>query len=139
MITRNDFGWQGETALEAVKLKGRWPTDPDEAARIACVIANKTARVNYLNADGSKAPMTVAVTGEVRLRPDPVDIIGSCMREAVDSLESFPDWCSNFGYDEDSRKAEAAYNECRKTLQDLRGLRLTDDQIQQLADLAGQL
>lgn len=44
-------------------------------------------------------------------RPDPVDIMQSLL--GVTS-ESFADWCSTFGYDEDSRRAHATWTECRE-------------------------
>jgi hypothetical protein len=33
---------------------------------------------------------------------------------SVDNARSFTDWCADFGYDSDSRKAEATYSSCIK-------------------------
>ena len=38
----------------------------------------------------------------------------------VENCTDFADFCSEFGYDEDSRKAEKAFNECCKTLKALK-------------------
>lgn len=45
-------------------------------------------------------------------RPDPVDIMQSLLASVTD--ESFADWCSNLGYEEDSRRAHATWTSCRE-------------------------
>lgn len=37
--------------------------------------------------------------------------------DAVSGLDSFCDFCRNFGYDEDSRRAEKAWKACKKSLE----------------------
>lgn len=38
------------------------------------------------------------------------------LSDSLSSSESFKDFCSNFGYNEDSRKAEKIYKLCKKSL-----------------------
>lgn len=45
-------------------------------------------------------------------RPDPVDIMQSLLASVTD--ESFADWCSSLGYEEDSRRAHATWTSCRE-------------------------
>lgn len=45
-------------------------------------------------------------------RPNPVDLMQSTLHGVTS--ESFADWCSTFGYDEDSRRAHATWTECRE-------------------------
>jgi hypothetical protein len=48
--------------------------------------------------------------------PDPCDVFHSFLLdgEAIDA-GSFESWAADYGYDEDSRKAFAAYNACIQT------------------------
>lgn len=45
-------------------------------------------------------------------RPDPVTLVQSLLSSVTD--ESFPDFCASLGYDEDSRRAQATWTECRE-------------------------
>lgn len=49
--------------------------------------------------------------------------------------ESFDDFCSNFGYDTDSRRAEATYQAVKEQVTALQTL-FSDDEMQMLADIA---
>lgn len=53
----------------------------------------------------------------------------------LDADEIFDDWCSNFGYDPDSRKALETYLKCQSVAKDLRKLKLTDEQKEELREL----
>lgn len=45
--------------------------------------------------------------------PQPLDVMHSLMSDAdVIDASTFEDWASNYGYDTDSRKAEAMYRQC---------------------------
>lgn len=55
-----------------------------------------------------------------RLAPPSIYDVLSCLFSDADALEStFEDWCGNFGYDSDSRKAESTFKACRETGLDL--------------------
>ena len=38
----------------------------------------------------------------------------------VDNAQSFDDWCAEYGYDNDSRKAEKTYKTCQRQADNLR-------------------
>lgn len=45
--------------------------------------------------------------------PPLADVLYSLLLDGSASDEAFDDWCANFGYDTDSRKAEKTYDQCR--------------------------
>lgn len=45
------------------------------------------------------------------IEPKALDVIHSLVTDA-DTAQPFEDWCADFGYDTDSRKAEATWKEC---------------------------
>jgi hypothetical protein len=52
--------------------------------------------------------------------PDAASVLYCLLLDASANNQSFLDWCSDFGYDSDSIKAQNTYNECCKTAQELR-------------------
>lgn len=44
--------------------------------------------------------------------PHPIDIINCLLMDASAAEQTFDEWCSDFGCDPDSRKAEATYRAC---------------------------
>lgn len=54
--------------------------------------------------------------------PTAAEVLDSLASDASSADQSFEDWCGDYGYDTDSRKAEAAYNACRETMFNLRKL-----------------
>jgi hypothetical protein len=59
--------------------------------------------------------------------PKPTDLIYSLIADASACEESFEDWCSNFGYETDSRKALETYLACQASGEKLRKLGLKLD------------
>lgn len=57
------------------------------------------------------------------IRPELVDVMYSLVMDA-DALQydTYEDWAASYGYEEDSRKGEKIYNECRRLGSDLRKL-----------------
>lgn len=53
-------------------------------------------------------------------KPSLDDVLYSLLIDAEAHDQSFEDWCSNFGYDTDSRKALATYMACQETATKLR-------------------
>jgi hypothetical protein len=45
----------------------------------------------------------------------PAETLDSILSDAQAGEESFEDFCGNFGYDTDSRKAERLYRACQRT------------------------
>lgn len=62
------------------------------------------------------------------VKPDPIDLLYSLVSDASACDESFDDWCSNYGYDTDSRKALDTYLKCQENALKLRkmGFNLSD-------------
>lgn len=73
-------------------------------------------------------------------KPNPAEVLGRvCADYQSAAQESFPDWCSNLGFNEDSRKAYRIYEDCQAIGPKLRALGLTSAQIQRFAALADML
>jgi hypothetical protein len=72
-------------------------------------------------------------------KPSPAEVLGSCAREGMDASDTFADWCANFGYDEDSRKAERTYFECQANGIKARKVLKSYALVQKFAELSGQL
>lgn len=54
-------------------------------------------------------------------KPELEDVLDCLASDAagVENARSFEEWCSEYGYDEDSRKAERTYNACSEQSQEL--------------------
>lgn len=57
--------------------------------------------------------------------------------DAVSGLDSFYDFCRNFGYDEDSRSAEKTWKACKKSLEKLE--RVSEFSTDEIYDLVNEL
>ena len=57
---------------------------------------------------------------DISQKPKLDDVLYALIGDASASEESFDDWCSNFGYDTDSRKALETYLQCQETATKLR-------------------
>ena len=66
--------------------------------------------------------------------PSVVDILHSLLQDSQSADQTFENWCSELGYDSDSRKAESTYNECRKILRWLQSC-LTAEELEQFGKL----
>lgn len=82
----------------------------DSLIRAEC----ETGRPHFPAADGRPVPRVLAYREPIM--PDPCDVFHSFLSdgEAIDA-GSFESWAADYGYDEDSRKAFAAYNACIQT------------------------
>lgn len=72
--------------------------------------------------------VTPFYTGQMAGEPTVRDVLECLLSDAsgVANSESFEDWCGDYGYDTDSRKAERTYNACVEQTESLRQL-LGDD------------
>lgn len=108
--------------------QGRRSVDQDAAIRREC----ETGRRHRLGANGP------AMTDEA-IVPDFADVLASLISETdVLDFGTFEDWASEFGYDTDSRKAEANYRECLKNALALRAA-IGDSALEQLREIAAEL
>lgn len=71
--------------------------------------------------------------------PKPAEVLACYCRDYADSDCAFDEWADTFGYDTDSRKALALYDECRAAGPKLRALGLTRAQIARFAALSAML
>ena len=74
------------------------------------------------------------------IAPNPAEVLGRCCAD-YESVKhsSFADWASEFGYDEDSRKAFRVYEDCHAIGSKLQTLGLSRAQVQRFGDLANML
>lgn len=83
--------WLTEQAIKSECETGRKCTHISEAANTAgYVVANKGPEIF----------------------PELIDVVYSLQMDADTIDYTFESWCNEFGYDTDSRKAEAIYNQC---------------------------
>lgn len=57
----------------------------------------------------------VSLLGKPTYKPSKQDVLYCICSDAENTDQPFEDWAADLGYDTDSRKAEAIYNECVKT------------------------
>jgi hypothetical protein len=50
------------------------------------------------------------------IAPSVADVLHSLVSDGMSAQSEFEDWCCELGYDSDSRKAYATYQECQTTL-----------------------
>jgi len=72
-----------------------------------------------------------------KFRPDIADVLSSLVSDASGTDQPFTDWCADYGYSDDSRKAEAMYRECQETMFWLRAAFRED--MEKLQDMSGRL
>lgn len=74
---------------------------------------------------------------ELRSRYDALNALYCFISDAVSGLDSFEDFCSNFGYDTDSRAAYKTWQACQRSTE--KALRVLGVSHSQLYDFANQL
>ena len=52
--------------------------------------------------------------------PELSHVIWCLFMDCLDPSSSFEEWCEEYGYDSDSRRAEGLYDECRRNMASLR-------------------
>lgn len=95
---------------------------------------NATVKPEYVSI---KASLYQKMASKQKLTPQLDGVIHSLVSDgaAFFDAESFEDWCSNFGYDTDSRKAFETYNECVEAGRKLRQA-FKAEEIEQLREAA---
>lgn len=93
--------------MDKITFKVKWgaPDDPDfpESNPWTCKIGYQGRQLTVPFYMGS---------GHGGAEPKLEDVLCCLFDENPDSSGSFEDWCSDFGYDPDSRKAERIYRGC---------------------------
>ena len=73
--------------------------------------------------------------GKTELSKDDLFLCFRCMiDDAIAGLDSFEDFCSNFGYDEDSRQAERIYKACVKKVKKCENIGIYEDDLYKIID-----
>jgi hypothetical protein len=131
MKKTNEYDAQAEKFLRdtgtklTLKCVGYRPYFSDEKeSRDVYKFTIKTARGQYTGTFGQ----SIACQGE---EPRAYDIL-SCIGADAYSPDTFEDFCAEFGYDTDSRKAEKIFHTVQKEVAGLRRI-FTDKQIEQLS------
>lgn len=110
--------------LVTLKRDGREVLTTDYGAGIAYCPSYKSARRLSLDEAAAIEYETEhgkAKSGGAPILPDPCDVVASLMLDAgVLDAGGFEGWASEFGFDPDSRKAEAMYRACLEIALNLR-------------------
>lgn len=116
-----------ESHLAQRMLKGYTGRLQEQAALVVKIINRYNAQ--KVVKDGYREP----------LGPRPAEVLAAVCGDALEASETtFEDWAGNFGYDSDSRKAEAIYNTCRNYLPNM--LRLMGREgVERMAELSRML
>lgn len=113
-----------ETALAQRMLKGTAGRLQEQADLVVKIINRYNAQ--KVVKDGYRTP----------LGPCPAEVLAAVCGDALEAIETtFADWAGNFGYDSDSRKAEAIYNTCRDYLPDVMNL-MGREGVERMAELS---
>ncbi len=56
----------------------------------------------------------------------------SIIEDAISGQMDFDDFCSEYGYDEDSRRAERVWNECKKSLNKVESMGISGDELYEI-------
>lgn len=127
-----------------LKHKGRVVLETDYTAGIASCPSYRhgdrsAAQVEAIRFETENGKPKTRARGEGPIVPDAVGVVYSLCSDA-DAIDAggFEAWASDFGYDTDSRKAEATYRACVDTGLKLRAA-LGDQGLQELRALANEL
>ncbi len=75
---------------------------------------------DYIKKNRHKLYMDVLVQVSKPVTPKFDSILACLVQDAVGSAQTFDDWCFDYGYDTDSRKALDTYMACQETAKKLR-------------------
>lgn len=108
---RNDNAIDSLSSLSGGKLTAHGKTLQNE---VMTAIAELTS-ARTTKTDAERAANPALASARRMIKPiNPAEVLACCCREGVDSSEVFPDWCANFGYEEDSRAVLATYLACQE-------------------------
>jgi hypothetical protein len=75
---------------------------------------------DYVKKNRHRLYMDVLVQVSKPVAPKLDDVLACLVRDAIHSTQTFDDWCSDYGYDTDSRKALQIYMDCQEIAKKLR-------------------
>ena len=98
---------------------------------------NRHNIIIVFNTDNGKKTSFDFWTMKIKDESDIIDAFRCFCEDAVCGSYSFEDFCADFGYDTDSRKAEKTWKTCKRSLDKF--LNLTGYSLDMLYDLTNQL
>lgn len=135
-----DFITQHGLKFRAVKKAGQcppWSSDKSPYSKCSCGSVH-----------GDRYLITISRSGHGRISfdfwnslndkkdwraPTPYDVL-ACISGDVHCPDTFEDFCGEYGYDQDSRKAERVFRRCTKLAKRLRAF-FTADEIEALSEI----
>jgi hypothetical protein len=103
---------------------------------VDCMQSHKTLRAD---ANPDMVKIAAKLAKEQKVVPSPAEVLANCCREGRDADQTFANWCADFGYDEDSKKAMATYEACTESGKKARRLVGNMDIYMKLAELANEI
>lgn len=90
---------------------------------------------DYIKKNRHRLCIDVLVQVSKPVAPKFDSVLACLVQDAIGSAQTFDDWCSDFGYDTDSRKALQTYLDCQETAKKLRLARVPlDKEAERLQD-----
>ncbi len=99
----------GSLAFLTPEVKRQIRESKDRDATHAIGYMDGFKRVRGIDIDGSIAVKYIFARSAIK----PLDVLYSLVSDARAGTETFDDFCSNYGYDTDSRKAYATWQQCQ--------------------------
>ena len=99
----------GSLAFLTPEVKQQIRESKDRDATHAIGYMDGFKRVRGIDIDGSIAVNYIFAHSAIK----PLDVLYSLVSDARAGTETFDDFCSNYGYDTDSRKAYATWQQCQ--------------------------
>lgn len=133
------LNWNGTTVTG-----GHLTTDSDNWEHYAWTVnfappGKPIVSLNYKCGTGHVTKIKSRFVTPRPIPPKAAEVLACHCRDYTDSDCAFDEWAETFGYDTDSRKALAMYDECRAAGPKLRALGLTREQIARFAALSSML
>jgi len=87
------------------------------------------------NAWGGLTAAEAQAEAKAKREPSPYSVL-ACISGDIHCPETFEDFCAEYGYDEDSRKAEATFRRVFEFAKELRAFFATDEEREALAEIS---
>jgi hypothetical protein len=115
-----DENWQSRSDAWLVVINGQCFDYFTGIGQRAINPLSEIVRKNYMRKDWSYQSLSVTLKATKPVTPKFDSILACLVQDAVGSSQTFDDWCSDYGYDTDSRKALEIYMACQEIAKKLR-------------------
>lgn len=120
MITSKEIGSIPQVFEYSMGVGHRKPINKRKVDEIKN-LKNRNFKKTYSNMINVKAKYEAC---SIPTKPNIDDVLYSLVMDSRYLYESFDDWCDNFGYDSDSKKAFSIYEDCIKNAKKLKALNI---------------